>query len=394
MIMKKTVVILGSTGSIGVNTLEVLKTLKDEFSVYGLSANKNVNKLICQCREFSPSVITIRRRDKYNEVKRKLPDPEIEIFSGIEGLTKMVSDDTVDVVVVAMGSSEAIYPVLKAIDCSKRIAIANKESIVMAGGIIMEKIKQKDVDFIPIDSEHNAIYQCLEGYEDKEEVSEIILTASGGPFIDFPPDRLKRVTPEEAVKHPNWKMGNKISVDSATFMNKALEVIEASYLFDFPPESIKVIVHPESIIHSMIEFVDGNIIALLSYPDIKIAIQYALTYPERYESMVNMVDFSKKNSLTFQEPDLEKFPALRLGYEAAKDKGTLPVVLNAANEVAVENFLGYNLRFDFIPRIVEELMEEHNLNNNPTIEEIVHIDEWARKKTKEKINVLNRDIQK
>jgi len=378
------VTILGSTGSIGDNTLKVISNLKEQCRVFGLSARQNVKKLAQQAKEFSPFSIAIRDEEKVPLLRKNLPKTGVRLLSGLEGLNNIASDERVDTVVVAMSGIEAIFPVLRAIEKRKKIAIANKESIVMAGEIISQKINKYNAEFIPVDSEHNAIYQCLKGYE-LEEVDKLILTASGGPFINLSSDKFFNITPEQAISHPKWNMGKKISVDSATLMNKALEIVEATHLFNVSAKSIKILVHPEAIIHSMVEFVDRSVIALLSQPDMRLAIQYALTYPKRYGTKIKKLNFSKLKSLTFLSPDLKKFPALKLGYKAATEKGTLPAVMNAANEVAVDYFLKHKLKFTHIVPIVEEIMGMHNKIVNPCLEEIISADKWARFTTKELI---------
>ncbi len=387
--MGKKVTILGSTGTIGENTLKVISKLKQNFSVFALSAKNNVDKLVKQAKKFSAKYAVIRNENKYSALKDLLETSKTIPLAGIEGLRQVSADKNADIVVIGISGSEGIYPLLEAVKHNKRIALANKESIVMAGQIINSELKKYNSELIPLDSEHNAIYQCIKGNGVKY-LNKIILTASGGPFKDLPAKRFSEVTPEQAIVHPKWNMGKKISVDSATLMNKALEIVEAKYLFKLSADKVKVLIHPEAIIHSMVEFVDGNIIALLGVPDMRLPIQYALTYPDRLPSDVNKLQISDFKHLSFEEPNIEKFTSLKLGYKAVKLGGTLPTVMNAANEIAVASFLKHEIGFHLIVPVIESAMSEHTLIQNPGIDDIFKVDEWARRTIKEKICKIKR----
>ena len=304
--------------------------------------------------------------------------PGIEVLVGEDGLSEIVRRSDVDIVVSALVGFAGLKPTIKAIEAQKRIALANKETLVVAGAVMMPLIKRYNVELIPVDSEHSAIFQCLVG-ELSREVGRIILTASGGPFRTKSKEELDSVTIEQALNHPNWKMGNKVTIDSATLMNKGLEVIEAHWLFGIEPERIDVVVHPQSIIHSMVEFVDGSVKAQLGVPDMKIPIQYALTFPSRSPSASQRIDFPALNEMTFFKPDTEKFPCLRLAYDALRSGGTIPAVMNAANEIAVKKFLSNEIRFSDIPRMISEAMEKHTSTANPSLEDIVEADGWTRR---------------
>lgn len=375
--MKK-LIILGSTGSIGRQTLDVVRSLKEEFEIVGLTGYNNVSLLSKQIKEFRPKVVAVKDEEKARKLRENLDEP-IEVLTGKEGLKEIVKYEA-DMVVVAVEGIAGLIPTVEAIKLGKNIALANKEVLVTAGEIVMGLVKEKKIEFLPVDSEHSAILQCLKG-NNKREVSNLILTASGGPFRGKKKKDLVNVTVEEALKHPNWKMGKKITIDSATLMNKGFEVIEARWLFDMPLDKIKVVIHPQSIIHSMVEYVDGSVIAQLSVPDMRIAIQYALNYPDRkYVEGVKFLDFYALGQLTFEEPDFETFKCLSLAYHAAECGGTMTAVLNAADEVAVSLFLQNKISFLEIAEIIEEALENHKNIQNPTLDDIISVDLETRER--------------
>lgn len=384
--MMKKIAILGSTGSIGTNSLEVISQHPGLFSVTYLTANKNIDLLRQQIDRFHPKGVVILG-DCSASILRKLTNGTTEVLSGEEGLQEIVRRDDVDLVVSSLVGFAGLKPTIEAIKNGKTIALANKETLVVAGALINRLLKKHGVRLIPIDSEHSAVLQCLAG-EDIANVSRLILTASGGPFLNTPVAELEHVTVEEALKHPNWKMGNKITIDSATLMNKGLEVIEAHWLFDLPPEKIDVVIHPQSIIHSMVEFADGSVKAQLGVPDMKIPIQYALTYPERRPSTYDRLDFSQLREMTFLKPDRNKFQCLDLAYRSLEMGGTAPAVLNAANEVAVESFLNRKIRFVDIPRVIARALDEHRSILDPDLEEVIEADRWTRELVRSAIEHL------
>ncbi|TCT15064.1 1-deoxy-D-xylulose 5-phosphate reductoisomerase [Natranaerovirga pectinivora] len=370
------ITILGSTGSIGTQTLEVVDKNTD-LKVVALSTYQNIDLLEQQIYRYKPKKVCVMIEDKANELKRRLVMSDVQIVSGIEGLIEIATLDEVDSVITALVGMIGIKPTIEAIRARKKIALANKETLVTAGSIIMPLAKEYDVPIIPIDSEHCAIFQCLNG-EDKNTVDKMILTASGGPFRGKSIEELKKVTLEDALNHPNWSMGKKISVDSATLMNKGLEVIEAKWLFDIEIEKIDVVIHPQSIIHSMVEYIDGSIIAQLGEPDMRIPIQYALYHPLRRDIKHKATNLLKLGQLTFEEPDYNTFKCLNLAYESIKIGGTMPTVLNAANEYAVNKFLNNKIAFLDIPVEVEYAMEKHCTINNPTLEDILETEKWTQ----------------
>ncbi len=374
----KHIAILGSTGSIGRNTLEVIRNLPGEFRAVGLSANSNIGLLYKQIKEFHPSFVCVAEESAAIKLKPELKSKGIKLFCGPSGLEDMVRDARIDKIVLAVSGSGALMPLLKAIDSGKDVAFANKEALVMAGPIVMKKAKAKKIKIIPIDSEQSAIWQCLKG-EEKNRVKNIYLTASGGPFRQTSQKDFKNISVGDALNHPRWKMGPKISIDSANLMNKGLEVLESMYLFGVEPERIKVVIHPQSIIHSMVEFEDGVVMAQLSVTDMRIPIQYALTYPERFATKLGPVDFFSLKRLDFQKPDFKKFPCLGLAYHAAQVKGTMPAVLNASNEVSVTEFLKNRIKFISIPKIIEKVLGRHRNILNPGLGDILEADSWARR---------------
>ena len=377
--------ILGSTGSIGKNTLEVISAHRDRFKVVALAAGNNIEMLEAQIIEFRPDVAAVFDEAAAEELKKKnLP---VEILGGQKGMIDVATLDSVDTVVSAISGSAGLVPTYEAIKTGKNIALATKEALVMAGKIIMAEASERGVSIIPVDSEHSAVFQCLDG-RDIEEVEKIMLTASGGPFLKRGPDELKNVTPAEALNHPNWDMGRKITIDSATLMNKGLEVIEAYWLFNVPVEKIGVVLHPQSIIHSMVRFIDGSVIAQMSVPDMKGPISYALSYPERLGKVLPTLELAEIRELTFEEPDVKRFPSLAITYDALRAGGTMPCVLNAANEAAVEAFLDERIPFTEIFRVVSDTMAEHEVSDGETIEEVINVSEWAKEKAKEVIEAV------
>ncbi|MDD2553325.1 MAG: 1-deoxy-D-xylulose-5-phosphate reductoisomerase [Desulfotomaculaceae bacterium] len=381
--MKK-IVILGSTGSIGRQTLDVIRNLPDKFMVTGLAAGKNWRLLAEQVKEFQPSYAVLSGPRELDLLKSELRSGKIpELGWGREGLESLASMSEADLVVVAVTGSAGIFPTIAALGSGKNIALANKETLVAAGQLVMDLSSQKKANIYPVDSEHSALWQCLNG-NNQDEVEKIILTASGGPFRELNSAELKNVTVEMALRHPNWNMGKKVTIDSATLMNKGLEVIEAKWLFGVNYSQIEVLVHPQSIIHSAVEFIDGSIIAQMGAPDMRLPIQYALTYPERMSGLAPRLKMAELKGLTFETPDIGRFPSLRLAFEAGQTGGTMPAVLNASNEVAVDAFLKGALSFTGIPLIVEGVMCKHNTIRTTTLEGIMEADLWARK-TAEKI---------
>lgn len=384
--MKK-IVILGSTGSIGTQTLDVVDHLND-WSVVGLSANTSIDLLEHQAKKYKPEFVVIMNEELKKELEYRLKDLETNVLSGIKGLEYLAGEVDVDLVVNSLVGAAGLKPTMAALNSGNNLGLANKESLVIGGEIIEGYINNTQNKILPIDSEHNAIFQILEGHHYKE-IDNLILTASGGPFRNYSFEDLKNVTVKQALDHPNWDMGGKITIDSATMMNKGLEVIEAHWLFKQPYDKINVVIHPESIIHSMVEFVDNSIIAELGVADMRIPIQYVLTYPERIPGKSRRLNLYEVGQLNFQTPDFEKFPALKLAYQAGREGGTMPAVLNAANEIAVSGFLNKKLSFLDIPYIIEKVMERHQNTNNPSLDEIYQTDEWARYYAKEVISVVN-----
>lgn len=365
--------ILGSTGSIGLSTLEVLRKSPELFKVVSLSAGSNTGLLAEQAEEFKPSFVSVKSEEDAIELAKKL---DCEVGFGTEGACRAAAFDGVELSVSAISGAAGLVPTLSAIRAGKDIALANKEVLVMAGEIVMGEAKERDVKIFPIDSEHSAVYQSLAGHR-AEDVKRIILTASGGPFLGFSVTELQEVTPAQALAHPNWDMGKKVSVDSSTLLNKGLEVIEARWLFDIAPEKISVLIHPQSIVHSMVEYIDGSIIAQMGAPDMKGPIAYALSYPKRIAGSTVCVDLTAK-SLEFEEPDMERFPCLTLAFKALSAGGTMPAVLNGADEVAVEAFLEGRLPYTGIYEIINSVMNSHSVIEVPTLDDVLAADTWAR----------------
>ena len=375
----KNVVVLGSTGSIGTSTVKVAEDLPDRIRLLALAAGNNVELLVEQTRKHRPIAVSINDPAKARELEGTL-GANCEVYSGAEGLVKLATLPAADIVLIAIVGTAGLQPALAAIRAGKDIAVASKEILVMAGEIVMREARKQGVRVLAVDSEHSAIFQCLDG-KPPESVRKLWLTASGGPFRDkaaWPKEKFSEITVEHALKHPSWVMGRKITIDSATLFNKGLEMIEARWLFDIEMARVGVVVHPQSIVHSMVEFVDGSLLAQLSTPDMCLPIQYALTYPDRAASERVQTDFPKIASLTFEEPDTERFPSLLLARRAGEVGGTLPAVLNAANEVAVEAFVSRKISFPQITETVRRTMESHTVVAHPTLEQILEADAWAR----------------
>ncbi len=375
---KKKVVILGATGSVGVNTLRVIEQFPERFEVLGLTAYRNVKLLAEQARRFNPRRITVGSREDAENLAASLRLPSVQIGYGVEDLIEIATLKDADLIVSSIVGAAGLVPTLAAVRAGKRIALANKETLVMAGRLVMEEAARHGAEIIPVDSEHSAIFQCLAG-EDKEKVQRLILTASGGPFHGVSPQDMDRATPEDALRHPKWDMGQKISIDSASLMNKGLEVIEARWLFEIPVDRIQVLVHPQSIVHSMVEFVDGSVLAQMGNPDMRVPISYALGYPDRLPTGLTPLDLVHKGPLTFMLPDQEKFPCLSLAYEAIQAGGLMPAVLNAANEVAVEAFLNRKLGFLEIAEMIRKTMTGLDVQDYTTVEDVLRTDLKARK---------------
>ena len=382
----KNIAILGSTGSIGKNALETAGGFSDEFKIVGLAANTDIDTLYKQIKIFKPLFVCVSDNLAASKLKVKLGS-KFKLFIGEEGLKELVKEKIIDQVIIAISGSSALMPLLWALDCNKRIALANKEALVMAGPIIMEQAKKNKVEILPIDSEQSAIWQCLQG-EEKSCLRNIYLTASGGPFRNSSARDLKKVSVKQVLRHPCWKMGKKITVDSATLMNKGLELLEAMFLFNVSADKIKILIHPEAIVHSMVEFVDGVVLAQLSTTDMRIPIQYALTYPKRLKNSLAPVDFFKLKTLNFEKPDFKKFPCLRLAYQAAHELGTAPAVMNSANEVSVDEFLKGRLKFTEISSVIEKALSKHKNISDPKLCDILEADKWGRKAAYEIIRGL------
>lgn len=383
----KNIVILGSTGSIGKNALEVIRNLRRGYKVVGLSANSRWDVLAEQIGEFHPRWAALTDESLLPKLQERLSANEVEILTGPDGIKEIVAKDDVDIVLTAIVGAAGLPAVLEAIRRGKTLALANKEPLVMAGGIVMPMSKKNGAKILPVDSEHSAIFQSLQAGKHKE-VKKVILTASGGPFYKLSTEELKEVTVEQALNHPTWRMGRKITIDSATLMNKALEIVEAKWLFDLEPSQIEVLIHPQSIVHSMVEFCDSSVIAQMGMPDMKVPIQYAFTYPNRKNSRLQSLNLAKTGGLTFFEPEPEKFPALRLGFEAAQVGGTMGTAMNAANEVAVQAFLDGQIKFTDITTLIENVMNKHSSTESPTIEEIMAADRWARQEAWERLKAI------
>ena len=385
--MKKRIGILGSTGSIGTSALEVIRNLQKngfDCEVVFLSCNNNIEKFKAQINEFNPLTVILHNESKLRDLKDTGIATDKEILTGFDKLNELVSRDNYDILINSLVGFVGLIPTLEAIKHNKRVALANKETLVVAGKLINETLLNTNSELIPIDSEHSAIFQCLKG-ENNDNIAKIILTASGGPFKGYTESELSKVTVKQALQHPNWVMGNKITIDSATLMNKGLEVIEAKWLFNIDIKDIQVIIHPQSVIHSMVEFKDGSVKAQLGVPDMKVPIQYALTYPERYGNDFPKIDFLQTGNLEFGKPDFQTFRCLKLAFDSIENGGTYPTVLNAANEVAVDLFLNGRIGFTDIPDLIEAELDNHVSVINYELQDLVKIDKLTR------INVLNRN---
>ena len=381
----KNIAVLGSTGSIGTQTLEIVRA-NDDLNVVSLAAGSNIEMLEKQIREFKPQVVCVYNEKKAEELKTKVSDTDVKIVTGMDGLIETAVIKTADIVLPAVVGMIGIRPTIAAIKAGKDIALANKETLVTAGHIIMPLAKECGIKILPVDSEHSAIFQSLQGNK-KSQLSKILLTASGGPFRNTPKEDLKNVTVKDALKHPNWSMGRKITIDSATMVNKGLEVIEAKWLFDVDIDNIEVVVQPQSLIHSMVEYVDGGIMAQLGTPDMKLPIQYALFYPDRRPLDGKRVNFFDIANITFFKPDRDKFKGFDLAFRAGKTGGSLPTIYNAANELAVSKFLNEEIRFLDIPELIETAMNNHKVIDNPSLEQILESE-------KEAYESVNRELSK
>jgi len=385
--MPKRIALLGSTGSIGTQSLDVISRFPDKFAVEVLTAGNNIDLLIQQAKLFKPDSVVIGNTIHYKLLKESLSGSDIKVYCGTEAFEQVVSGSNIDMVIASMVGYSGLRPTLSAIEAGKDIALANKETLVVAGKIISEAALKSGSRIIPVDSEHSAILQCLAG-ENGNTVEKITLTASGGPFLNHSNDALGKVTPADALKHPNWDMGSKITIDSASMMNKGLEVIEAKWLFDLTPDQISIIIHPQSIIHSFVHFADGSVKAQLGMPDMRVPILYALSYPNRFKSDLPRMDFNQCNNFTFFQPDFEKFKNLSLAYMALRKGGNMPCILNAANEVAVQAFLDGRLKFIQMPEIVEYTMNSSGFSENLTLELLEKSDSEARETASEYIKKI------
>ncbi|MFQ9314563.1 1-deoxy-D-xylulose-5-phosphate reductoisomerase [Dysgonomonas mossii] len=379
--MKRNIAILGSTGSIGTQALDVIREHKDEFEIYALTANNNADLLITQAREFMPEVVVIANEEKYAYVKDALSDLPLKVWCGCDAIAQVVESEPINMVLTAMVGYSGLKPTINAIKAKKAIALANKETLVVAGELITNLAIENKVPILPVDSEHSAIFQCLNG--ENSQIEKILLTASGGPFRKHSKEQLQSVTKKEALKHPNWDMGAKVTIDSASLMNKGLEMIEAKWLFGVEPDQIEVVVHPQSIIHSMVQFEDASIIAQLGLPDMHLPIQYALAYPKRLKSNFERLDFFKLQTMTFEKPDTDRFRNLAFAFEAARLKGNMACIMNAANEIAVEAFLHDKVGFLEMSDVIEKTMQKVCFVDTPTYDDYVQTDTEARYIAKE-----------
>lgn len=374
----KRISLLGSTGSIGVSTLDVVASHPDEFAVTALAAGRNITLLQDQIKRFRPAIAAVADEEDARTLRRLLgPNTATAVFSEPGGYREAAAAAGADIVVSAIAGAAGLLPTLDAIEAGKTIALANKETLVMAGGIVLRKAADRGVSIIPVDSEHSAVFQCLQGHR-RADLRRIILTASGGPFLNASPEELAAVTPARALQHPNWKMGEKITIDSATMMNKGLEVIEAGWLFGIPVGAIDVLIHPQSIVHSLVEYLDGSVIAQLGVPDMRVPIAYALSFPGRLPRAEPLLDLSSVGALTFSNPDLQRFPALKLAYGAAQTGGTMPAAMNGANECAVAAFIDHKIGFVDIVSVAAKVLDRHCVKEEPGIEDILEADRWAR----------------
>jgi 1-deoxy-D-xylulose-5-phosphate reductoisomerase len=388
--MPERIALLGSTGSIGTQALDIISKYPEKFTVEVLVAGNNIDLLISQALKYKPDSVVIANPGHYLKLKESLHATDIKIYAGEEAIEQVVTSSAIDVVIASIVGYSGVKPTIAAIKAGKKVALANKETLVVAGEIIGKLVRESGSIIIPVDSEHSAIFQCLAG-ESGNPVEKITLTASGGPFLNFSEEMLKTVKPSDALKHPNWNMGNKVTIDSASFMNKGLEVIEAKWLFDLTPRQISVIVHPQSIIHSFVHFADGSVKAQLGVPDMRLPILYALTYPDRFQSDLPRLVLNDCKSLTFSDPDIKKFRNLSLAYEALNMGGNMPCILNAANEIAVEAFLDEKIGFTQMPEVVEYTMEKSSFSPSPDLESLECSDTSARETALNFINKLQKE---
>ena len=381
----KRVAILGSTGSIGTSALKVIERHRDRFRVVGLAVGKNLELLRKQIETFQPKIVSVATQEAAELLQKTYSSTGLQICYGSQGLIEVATHPEAELVISALVGALGLLPTYRAIQAGKDIALANKETLVMAGGLIMQEVAKQKSSLLPIDSEHSALFQCLLHCK-REEVRRVILTASGGPFLDLPMERFVQITVKEALQHPNWKMGRKITVDSATLMNKGLEVIEAYWLFGFPIDKIDIAIHPQSVVHCLVELNDGSLLAHLGIPDMQIPIQYALSFPERLDSPVTSLPLSEMEPLEFRPPDKERFPCLGLAYRALREGGTMPMVLSAANEVTVASFLAGEIQFLTIPSVIEETMQQHQKSPLSSIEQALEVNQWAMERAKALVN--------
>ncbi len=386
--MAKNIAILGSTGSIGENALKVIDTLGPEYNVLAITANSSVKLLAAQAKQYHPRYIAVTNADYYKELVDELDGLKVEILTGADSMVQIAQLSEVDTLITAVVGAAGLPAVLAGAKCGKRLAIANKEPLVIAGKLLTETASANNAEILPVDSEHSAIFQAIQSGR-VDEVSRVILTASGGPFRGATKADIENVTIEQALNHPTWNMGPKITIDSATMMNKALEIIEARWLFDIEASKIEVLVHPQSIVHSLVEFIDGSMIAQLGTPDMKLPIQYALTYPNRVAGISEHLKLEQLGTLTFEKPNLEVFRALALGIEVAKTAGSAAAVFNGANEAAVEQFLAGNIKFVTIVELIEHCLSKHNAQTDVSLEQLIEADQWARR---EVIQCLNQEV--
>jgi 1-deoxy-D-xylulose-5-phosphate reductoisomerase len=375
--MKKKIAILGSTGSIGVSTLHVVEQFPERFEVVGLAAQRNITRLEEQIRTFHPQIVSVADEALGQKLREQCADIDVDIVTGEQGTIHVATHQDVELVMSAIVGFAGLIPTYHAVLSNKHIALANKETLIVAGDLIVPEIRKRKLSLLPVDSEHNAIFQSLQGHR-QANVHKILLTCSGGPFRRYSRKQLRTVSPQDALRHPNWDMGQKITIDSATLMNKGLEVIEAHWFFGVKFSDIEVAVHPKSVVHSMVEYIDGSIIAQMGVPDMRIPIAYALAYPDRFDLDVPRLNLAQIGSLTFEEPDLKRFPCLAYGYQAGEIGGTMPTVLNAANEVAVDLFLREKISFMDIPRTIKYVMNTHHVQTITSLEDVIHADQWAR----------------
>ncbi|PID55979.1 1-deoxy-D-xylulose-5-phosphate reductoisomerase [candidate division KSB3 bacterium] len=382
--VKKTLSILGASGSIGLSALNVIEQFPERFTVIGLAVQRNIERLEEQIRHVHPRIVSVADDVACKHLRSRCADLDLEIVSGESGAVRVATHPDVEQVISAISGCAGLVPTYEAVLAGKEIALANKETLVAAGELIMAEVQERKIALVPVDSEHNAIFQSLQGHR-RRDVQKILLTCSGGPFRQHTVEEFKTVTRADALKHPNWEMGQKITIDSATLMNKGLEVLEAHWLFGVDLSDIQVVVHPQSVIHSMVEYCDGSLIAQLGVPDMRIPIAYAMAYPERLQLNVERLDVARVGEFTFEEPDFERFPCLRYAYEAGRIGGTMPAVLNAANEIAVEAFLQERIAFPDIPRIVETVMEAHASRQLDSLDTAIDADRWAREQARHRI---------